>query len=54
MQGVITSRDVLRHLPLIWREFGTGCMLRCLGALLSRRTCTFLELTQAASRGTET
>ena len=50
MQGVITSRDVLRHLPLIWREFGTRCVLRCLRALVSRRTCTFLELSQKPLR----
>lgn len=44
MQGVITSRDVASNLPLIWREFGSRCALRCIVALLTRRRTTFLEL----------
>lgn len=43
MQGFITSRDVVRHLPLIWREFGTRCVVRCLFAVISRQRTTFLE-----------
>lgn len=46
MQGVITNRDVLRHLPLIWWEFGTRTALRCVAALVLRRRTTFLELTR--------
>jgi hypothetical protein len=44
MRGIITQRDVVRNLPLIWREFGVLCLLRCLGALLSSRHTTFLEV----------
>lgn len=48
MKGVITSRDVATHLPLIWREFGSRCALRCVVALLTRRRTTFLELMYGA------
>lgn len=44
MVGVITTRDVLSHLPLIWREFGTRCLLRCVIAMVFRRRTTFLQL----------
>lgn len=44
MRGVITTRHVLRHLPLIWREFGGRVAWRCLAAVLLRRRTTFLEL----------
>jgi hypothetical protein len=44
MKGVITTRDVVTHIGLIWREFGTSCFLRCLGSLLSSRPTTFLEV----------
>lgn len=44
MQGAITSRDVVRHFPLIWREFGSACAWRCVKALVLRRRTTFLEL----------
>ena len=44
MRGVITGRDVVTHLGLIYREFGTGCVARCLWVLLSRRSTTFLEV----------
>ncbi len=43
MQGVITSREVVRHLPLIWREFGTRCVVRCLAAVILRQRTTFLD-----------
>lgn len=43
MHGVITTREVLRHLPLIWREFGTGCVVRCLKAVVTREKTTFLD-----------
>jgi hypothetical protein len=42
MQGVITSKDVLRHSLLIVREFGPRAYLRCLRAALSHRRSTFL------------
>ncbi|MBS1151980.1 MAG: hypothetical protein H6Q89_3678 [Myxococcaceae bacterium] len=44
MNGVIGSREALQHLPLIWREFGSGCALRCLAVVFTFRKATFLEL----------
>lgn len=44
MRGVITNRDVVRHLGLIYREFGTRCVFRCLWVLATRRTTTFLDV----------
>jgi hypothetical protein len=42
MNGVIKGRDVLANLVLVWREFGTACVLRCLRAMLTGRPTTFL------------
>lgn len=44
MRGVITSRDVVANLGLIWREFGVGCMLRCLRAVIRGQPTTFLDI----------
>ncbi len=44
MQGVITSRDVFRHSLTILRLWGPSCYLRCLRAMVTRRSCTFLEV----------
>jgi hypothetical protein len=44
MIGVITSRDVLLNLRLIWAEFGFICVARCLFACASRQKTTFLEV----------
>jgi hypothetical protein len=44
MLGVITLRDVLDHLGLIRREFGSRGVAWCLLAVLSRRRTTFLEV----------
>lgn len=44
MRGVITGREVLENLGLIYREFGAACVLRCLWALLRGRSTTFLEV----------
>ena len=44
MHGVITSRDVVANLALIWREFGTVCVLRCLRAVLRGQPTTFLDV----------
>ena len=44
MQGVITSKDVLKHLPLIWREFGTRCAISALRAVLTGKKTTFLDV----------
>lgn len=44
MEGIITSKDVIVHLPLIWREYGTGCALRALKAVVTRQRTTFLDV----------
>ncbi|MCI0569725.1 MAG: hypothetical protein L0Y66_03155 [Myxococcaceae bacterium] len=44
MHGVIKGRDVVTHLVVVWREFGTVCLLRCLRALLTGRQTTFLAV----------
>ena len=44
MRGLITHREVLANFGLIWREFGPGCVARCLFALVTRRRTTFLDL----------
>jgi hypothetical protein len=44
LDGVITSRDVIKNLPLIWREFGTICALKCLKAVVRRERTTFLDV----------
>ena len=45
MQGVITGRDVLKNLPLIWREFGTRCAISALRAVLTGKKTTFRSIT---------
>ncbi|HZA50765.1 MAG TPA: hypothetical protein VE549_08490 [Myxococcaceae bacterium] len=44
MRGLITHREVLANFGLIWREFGPGCVARCLFALVTRRRTTFLAV----------
>lgn len=44
MRGVITHREILLNLFLVWREFGAGCLWRCLRAVVSGRQTTFLEV----------
>ncbi len=44
MQGYITGKDVIRHSVTIVRLWGPRCYLRCLGAVLSGRRCTFLDV----------
>jgi len=44
LDGVITSRDVIKNLPLIWREFGTLCALKCIKAVVRRERTTFLDV----------
>ena len=43
MRGVITARDVVANLGLIWREFGAACLCRCLYAFVTRKRTTFLD-----------
>ena len=50
MQGVITGRDVLRHSFTILRLWGPGTYFRCLRAMFSRRSCTFLEVIHEGDR----
>ncbi len=44
MRGVITGRDVLSNLGLIWREFGLRCAIKCVWVCLHRRDTTFLSV----------
>ena len=44
MKGVITGREVLSNLWLVWKEFGTVCVVRCLIATLQGRGATFLDI----------
>jgi hypothetical protein len=44
MRGVITGREVVANLGLIYREFGANCLMRCLWALVSGKSTTFLEV----------
>jgi hypothetical protein len=44
VQGTITSRDVLLHSLTILRLWGPGFYVRCLRAIASGRTCTFLDV----------
>ncbi len=44
IRGTITTKDVLLNASTIVRSFGLATYLRCLGALLTGRRTTFLEL----------
>lgn len=50
MRGVITTRDVVANLGLIWREFGTICLYRCVRAVLTRSPTTFLDCAMSRIR----
>lgn len=50
MRGVITGREVLANLGLIYREFGATCLVRCLWALARGKSTTFLEVVCCSSR----
>jgi hypothetical protein len=43
MYGSITGRHVLVNSLLILREFGAGCYLRCIKAVVLRQRTTFLD-----------
>jgi len=47
MVGVITTRDVLRNLGVIRREFGVWCLVRAMVACVRHRKTTFLEIAVA-------
>src|ERR671930_352260 len=53
MKGVITGRDVFRHAFTIIRCWGTPTFARCLWAVLTRRTTTFLTVIYEGERGPE-
>ncbi len=44
MQGAITSKDVLLHSVMILRLWGPAFYVRCLRAMVSRKSCTFLDV----------
>jgi hypothetical protein len=44
MRGVITGREVVSNLGVIYQEFGSSCVLRCLWVLVSGKPTTFLEV----------
>jgi hypothetical protein len=50
LSGVITTRDVLLHMPTIAQAFGWGVLLHALYAVLSGRRTTFLALAWESSR----
>ena len=43
INGVITTRQVLKHGPTIVREFGASVYLKCCMAILLRKRTTFLN-----------
>ncbi len=44
MKGVITNRDVIANLGLVWREFGAICLVKWLFVVLLGRRTTFLDV----------
>ncbi len=47
IDGVITTKEVLRHGAVIVREFGPGAYLRCCLAIVLGRRTTFLNCVYA-------
>ena len=43
MRGIITGRDVVHNVGIIYREFGARCLVRCLWALAIGKRTTFLD-----------
>lgn len=50
MVGVITTRDVIWNAGLIAREFGLGCLVRCVRVLIAGKPTTFLEVACCSSK----
>ncbi len=50
MKGTITGRHVLRHSITIVRLWGLAAYLRCLLAMVTRRSVTFLEVIHPGDR----
>jgi hypothetical protein len=44
MRGIITGRDVMQNVGIIYREFGARCLVRCLFVLAIGKQTTFLEV----------
>ena len=44
MRGVITGRDVVQNVGIIYWEFGVRCLARCLWVLVAGKRTTFLEV----------
>ena len=44
MDGVITGRDVVSNLRVIYREFGLRTLYRCVRACVWGRRTTFLDI----------
>ncbi len=44
MRGIITGRDVVQNLGVIYREFGGRCLARLLWVLFIGKRTTFLEV----------
>jgi hypothetical protein len=44
VKGTITSRDVLLHSFTILRLWGPGFYVRCIRAIASGKSCTFLDV----------
>jgi hypothetical protein len=44
MRGIITGRDVVNNVGIIYREFGARCLVRCLWVLAIGRRTTFLDV----------
>ena len=44
MRGIITGRDVMQNVGIIYREFGARCLVRCLWVLAIGKRTTFLDV----------
>ncbi len=44
MRGIITGRDVVQHVGIIYREFGVRCLVRCFWVLAIGKQTTFLDV----------
>jgi hypothetical protein len=44
MRGIITGRDVVENVRIIYQEFGARCLARLFWVLLIGKRTTFLEV----------
>lgn len=47
MKGVITGKEVMENLGILFKEFGPKVAFRAIYAVLSGKNCTFLEVVMA-------